>query len=154
MGEGETRPFLVENAGGSSRALGTRFVVGDRGRGTWVGVLEHSVEVRAPGTAGERRRILEQGQSAWYDASGVHPLQADLGSATAWRDGLLVFQDRPLEEVIERLQPYRRGYVVISDPRLAERRVNGVFRLDSLDQSLDLLVRELGAAGWTCRDSP
>ncbi|MBE7373277.1 FecR domain-containing protein [Pseudomonas lopnurensis] len=146
MGEGETRPFLVESAGGSSRALGTRFVVGGRGGGAWVGVLEHSVEVSAPHATGERQRILEEGQSVWYDSRGIHPLQADLANATAWRDGLLVFENRPLEEVIERLQHYRRGYLLIADRQLAQRRVNGVFRLDSLDQSLDLLVQELGAS--------
>lgn len=146
LGEGESRPFVVESAGGSSRALGTRFVVGGRDEGAWVGVLEHSVEVSAPHATGERRRILEEGQSAWYDAQGIHALQLDLVNATAWRDGLLVFENRPLEEVVERLQRYRRGYLVVADRQLAQRRVNGVFRLDSLDQSLDLLVQELGAS--------
>jgi transmembrane sensor len=41
----EPRPFVVDYAGASTQALGTRFVVGMAGEGGWVGMLEHSVEV-------------------------------------------------------------------------------------------------------------
>ena len=40
----ETRPFVVQSAGGQTRALGTRFVVErEDDRQAWVGVLQHSV---------------------------------------------------------------------------------------------------------------
>lgn len=42
----ETRPFVVQSAGGQTRALGTKFVVEREGDSqAWTGVLEHSVEV-------------------------------------------------------------------------------------------------------------
>lgn len=59
----ETRPFVVQSAGGQTRALGTRFVV-DREESSqaWVGVLQHSVAVslqaspkKAPATVCSRK---------------------------------------------------------------------------------------------------
>ncbi|WP_286784475.1 MULTISPECIES: FecR family protein, partial [Pseudomonas] len=144
----EPRPFVVESAGGSSRALGTQFVVGERGKGAWTGVLEHSVGVTmddAP-REGSRERVLQQGQSASYDAEhGVQPLQIDLQRATGWRRGMLVFEAVPLQQVVAQINRYRPGHLMIADADLAQREVNGMFRLDSLDRALDTLSTELGA---------
>ncbi|WP_313515677.1 FecR family protein [Pseudomonas sp.] len=144
----EPRPFVVESTGGSSRALGTQFVVGLRGEGAWTGVLEHSVGVSLDDEPrdGPRERVLQQGQSARYDAEhGVQPLQIDLQRATAWRRGTLVFEAVPLAQVVEQINRYRPGRLVIADADLAQREVNGMFRLDSLERALDTLSTELGA---------
>jgi len=149
LGPGETRPFVVESAGGSSRALGTAFVTGLQGNGAWTGVLEHSVEVglqQAP-AAGAQRRVVQQGQSVRYDArEGVLPLPGlDLQRATSWRRGMLVFDDVSLQSVAERLNHYRPGHIVIADGELGRRHVSGMFRLDSLGAALDTLTSELKA---------
>ncbi|MCV4190150.1 FecR family protein, partial [Pseudomonas aeruginosa] len=67
----ETRPFVVESAGGSTRALGTRFLVSRNDDGSvQVGVLEHRVAVALAhpraGTVG--RRELGEGESLRYSA--------------------------------------------------------------------------------------
>lgn len=145
----EPRPFVVEGAGGSSRALGTQFVVGLRDGGAWTGVLEHSVGVSLEHEPrdGARERVLQQGQSAGYDAEhGVQPLQVDLQRATGWRRGMLVFEAVPLQQVVAQINRYRPGRLVIADADLARREVSGMFRLDSLDSALDTLARELGAS--------
>lgn len=149
MGPGEHRPFVVESAGGSSRALGTAFVTGLQGNGAWTGVLEHSVEVglqQAP-AAGAQRRVVQQGQSVRYDArQGVQPLaDLDLQRETSWRRGMLVFDNASLQSVAERLNHYRPGRIVIADGELGRRHVSGMFRLDSLGAALDTLTRELKA---------
>ncbi|EPL8686531.1 TPA: FecR family protein, partial [Pseudomonas aeruginosa] len=62
----ETRPFVVESAGGSTRALGTRFLVSRNDDGSvQVGVLEHRVAVALahPRTGTVGRRELGEGES-------------------------------------------------------------------------------------------
>lgn len=145
----EPRPFVVEYAGATSQALGTRFVVGGVGDGGWVGMLEHSVEVRlqAEPSQGASRQILQQGQALRYDhAEGVRPWPGhDLQRATDWQRGVLVFERQPLAEVVERLNRYRDGRLVVADGALARREVSGVFRLDNLADAADTLTRELKA---------
>ncbi len=143
----ETRPFVVEYAGATTRALGTRFVVGGEGQGGWVGMLEHSTRVNlleAP-ASGAAERVLEEGQSLRYDSR--HGIRAwpgqDPRRASAWQRGLLIFEREPLAQVAEQINRYRGGHVLITDSALAQREVSGMFRLDNLDQALVMLTDEL-----------
>ncbi|KRP71166.1 siderophore-interacting protein [Pseudomonas paralactis] len=144
----EPRPFVVHSAGGQTRALGTRFVVEREGQSqAWVGVLQHSVEVsmQASPTTGPAERVVQQGQAARYSPDdGVVSLdQFDVDRATSWRRGVLIFDRQPLAKVIEQLNRYRPGRVVLADAALGEREVSGVFRLDMLDSALATLTQEL-----------
>ena len=148
MGEAETRPFVVQSAGGRTRALGTQFVIGrESSDQAWVGVLQHSVAVSllTPPAQGAAQHTLEEGQSARYSAKGgVQKLPGfDLSAATSWRRGVLVFDRQPLGHVIEQLNRYRPGQIVLANPALASRQVSGVFRLDMLDRALHTLTQEL-----------
>ncbi|WP_414159432.1 FecR family protein [Pseudomonas sp. BNK-45] len=144
----EKRPFIVRSAGGQTRALGTRFVVGrESDQQAWVGVLQHSVAVSldAPAQGGTGEQVVQQGQSVRYDPqSGVVALDGlDLQRATSWRRGVLVFDRQPLGVVVERLNRYRPGRVVLANRALAQRQVSAVFRLDMLDAALVTLTQEL-----------
>lgn len=144
----EQRPFVVERAGGSSRALGTRFVVGpEPDGGTWVGMLEHSVAVTLQDAAqtGSGEQLLKEGQSLRYDTTHGIRLwpEQDVRRATAWQRGVLVFEREPLAEVAAQLNRYRSGHLLITDQALARREVSGMFRLDNLDAALGLLTDEL-----------
>ncbi len=145
----EPRPFVVEYAGASTRALGTRFVVGMAGEGGWVGMLEHSVEVKlqAAPVQGVTSQLLQEGQALRYDqAEGVRLWPGrDVQRATDWQRGVLVFERQPLAEVVERLNRYRDGRLLVVDAALAQRQVSGVFRLDNLAVAADVLSAELKA---------
>ena len=148
MSEAETRPFVVQSAGGRTKALGTQFVVGREGSDqAWVGVLQHSVAVslQSPPVQGAAQQTLEEGQSARYSVkNGVQPLPGfDLSAATSWRRGVLIFDRQPLGQVIEQLNRYRPGQILLANPALASRQVSGVFRLEMLDSALQTLTREL-----------
>ena len=149
VSEREARPFVVEYAGASTRALGTRFVVGGEGQGGWVGMLEHSTRVSLgePPLKGAAEQVLNEGQSLRYDhAQGIRlwPDQ-DPQRASAWQRGLLLFEREPLADVVAQINRYRGGHVLIGDSALARREVSGMFRLDNLDQSLVMLTEELKA---------
>ncbi|MCO2999907.1 FecR family protein [Pseudomonas aeruginosa] len=133
----ETRPFVVESAGGSTRALGTWFLVSRNDDGSvQVGVLEHRVAVA----------LAHPGVEA--------PRGGRLDDLTSWRRGLLVFDEQPLGEVVARLNRYRPGHLLVAPGALAQRRVSGVFRVADLEASLqsisdELGMRSLGLAGVT-----
>lgn len=145
----DARPFVVEYAGATSRALGTRFVVGAAGEGGWVGMLEHSVavELQAPPLQGQAGQVLEQGDSLRYDQrKGVRPWPGhDLRRATDWQRGVLAFERQPLAEVVARLNRYRAGQLVVASDALARREVSGVFHLDQLGTAPVVLGEELKA---------
>lgn len=144
----EKRPFVVQSAGGQTRALGTRFVVErEADQQAWAGVLQHSVAVTLQGTPykGASDAVLQEGQAVRYSArEGVVALpEFDLERATSWRRGVLIFDRLPLASVIEQLNRYRPGRVVLTDAALGSREVSGVFRLDMLDTALATLTEEL-----------
>ena len=151
----ETRPFVVESAGGSTRALGTRFLVSRNDDGSvQVGVLEHRVAVALahPRTGTVGRRELGEGESLRYSAEGGGG--GGRGGGPPPRRGLLVFDEQPLGEVVARLNRYRPGHLLVAPGALAQRRVSGVFRVADLEASLqsisdELGVRSLGLAGVT-----
>lgn len=149
VGDRETRPFVVEYAGASTRALGTRFVVGSEGQGGWVGMLEHStrVSLQEPPVTGVAEQLLNEGQSLRFDREhGIRAWpQQDPLRASAWQRGLLVFEREPLGAVVAQINRYRGGRVMIVDAALAKREVSGMFRLDNLEQSLAMLTDELKA---------
>jgi transmembrane sensor len=141
----EKRPFVVQSASGQTRALGTRFVVErEDDRQAWVGVLQHSVAVTLQALP-QKETVLKEGQAARYSPeNGVVALDdLDLERATSWRRGVLIFDRLPLAKVIEQLNRYRPGKVVLTDADLGTREVSGVFRLDMLDTALGTLTEEL-----------
>ena len=53
-----------------------------------------------------------------------------------WMRGRLVFDNRPLGEVVAEIGRYRRGWVVIPSPALRALRVSGTFGTDDPEQAL------------------
>lgn len=145
----KARPFRVGTAHGTVTALGTAFDVRVGEGFTQVAVTEHSVAVD---TAGQAAVTVGEGQQLEFDTQGPGPaLTADTGAITAWRRGRLVFQERPLGEVVAELNRHHAGRIWISDPAIANRQVNGVFRIDdalgalaAIETSLQLRSTRLG----------
>lgn len=130
------RPFLVEAGRGEARAVGTVYAVRRQGDAVGVTVAEGVVEVGLAGSDAPVR--LTVGQHATY---GAHrpPTQAstvDAGAETAWRRGKLIFNRRPLGEVVAELERYRHGRILVTGEDLRRLQVTGVF---DLAQSNDLL---------------
>ncbi|KHN51968.1 FecR family protein [Pectobacterium fontis] len=138
----EKRPFLVEAASGTTRALGTQFIVQNTSQATSVGVVEHSVQVTANG---QTLRLDEQ-QGARYTEQGMTRLPGwNSRERGDWRRGLLIFDQQPLAIVIARINQYRSGTIVIPSTTLRQRQVSGIFSLNELDGALQTIATELGA---------
>lgn len=132
------RPFIVHAGGGTVRAVGTRFDVDLQGRKTDVVVSEGIVEVASGQQAALR---LEAGQGVTYQAGQPPgPLrQEDAQASSAWQRGKLIFNRRPLGEVLAKLGRHLPGKLHLTDGALRELRISGVFELDDPQAALRTL---------------
>ena len=60
---------------------------------------------------------------AAHDGRGVQPpAPVDTDRVVAWRQGWLVFDQQPLSQVVDELNRYRRGHLVLMNEQLGKRR--------------------------------
>ena len=85
---------------------------------------------------------LEKGQAASFD-SQVHTVRdlpdEELSRQLAWSQGLLVFDNKPLRDVIAEVGRYTDVKIEIIDSALADLKVGGRFRVGRLDALLEAL---------------
>lgn len=67
-------------------------------------------------------------------AARREPIDAEKDSA--WRRGLLVFEGAPLGQVVDQINLYRPGRIVLADPDLAKVQLNAVFHIAQIDNSI------------------
>jgi transmembrane sensor len=123
-------PFRVMLGNSEIRVLGTRFNVYRKPNGnTTVTVLEGSVEVRGfgNGSVPEWTRTLDANDQIDYGALGLlnEPHVTRAQDSVRWRTGNYIFENQPLETVLDELTRYTDQRIVIRDPRIASLRVGG-----------------------------
>lgn len=139
------RPFVVETADGSMRALGTRFVVDREADATVLDVIESRVLAQTPRQrqTGEREgTAVQAGERVRITPDGIGPVESiDARSLDdAWRHHQLVVNDRPLADVLDELARNRRGGLYFDRGAVTGIRVNAVLPLDDTDRALQLLA--------------
>jgi transmembrane sensor len=133
------RPLIVRTAEGEMRALGTRFLVAQEADASRLVVLQHSVEARLfDGTT----RVVKEGQAALLSTRNITLASDDERGRAEWLNGRLNVLDESLEQVIDALRPYHRGFLRVA-PEVRGLRVQGVFPLDAPDRTLDALAETL-----------
>ncbi len=152
----DARPFVVLTPHGELQALGTRFLVRLEAHGAQLTVLQDAVAAR-PATCGSpaqpasatgpgcaEQRVVRQGQTALLQADQVQaPIPAS-PDADAWRDGVLVFNNARLADVVAEFARHRTGHLGVH-PSLADRRVSGTFPLADPDHALQALLLGLSS---------
>ena len=163
------RPFDVHADGEVVRAIGTEFNIDLLAEDAAVTVLEGRVAVmsaaqarapvraalfavgagRAPGVAPRLERfpapagalILGVAQQVFITPHGLSTPRRvqDLTATTAWTRGQLVFEHRPLGEVVDELDRDGNQHIVIDSPALRARHVTGVIQLDDARSLLEFL---------------
>lgn len=139
--DSQQRPFRVRTHDGTLTALGTRFTVHQQESETRLDVHEHAVEVALAGDP-TQKRVVQQGQSLRFSASGFEEIQPLNDEAGSWVQGVLSVRDKPLGEVIATLARYRRG-VLRCDPAVAGLRLSGTFPLKDTDAILNIIAQTL-----------
>ncbi|VVE90713.1 FecR family protein [Pandoraea bronchicola] len=99
-------------------------------------------------TAG--RVQLHARQQLVYDERALQSLvNVGDGEMPAWRDGYLRFAEVPLGDVIDEINRYRPGKVVLMNDGLAARPVTGRFAIRSLDVALGQIEHSLQLSAHT-----
>lgn len=138
-------PFVVEAANGEVRVLGTGFDIRHVDDGGSVTLAHGRVAVSAGEQANQT--ILEPGQQVRFGPSGVAEVQpVALEDVLAWRTGRYTFYQARLADVIEEIERYRKGRIVIASSALADERVTGSFPLTDTDAALASLQASVGFA--------
>jgi len=163
------RPFWVEAGRSWIRAVGTAFDVYIRPDAVEVTVSEGTVGVGAgPRSRPETRlsdsqtvqepvALLKAGQQAHVQglATATRQLSSvQLAQTVAWRDGVLYFENQPLNEVAAELGRYSALQFVIEDERVGHLLVGGTFQaspqgaetlMSMLEQGFGLKIERAGS---------
>lgn len=143
-----SRPFIVRAGSAQVRVVGTAFSVRLAGDRVIVTVERGRVEVTDAGVSvlltRDQRVVVGGGVSAEVEA-------IDSGAQLAWRRGRLIIEDQPLSDVLDELQRYRTGFIVVRNPQAGARRLNAVIDLQHIDawlialqQSQPVAIRQYG----------
>lgn len=145
----DPRPFSVASGRGVVRDIGTRFEVERRGEDVAVTLVAGSVSVSLSGGSGAA--TLAPGQQARFGAEGGIVVAAadDIGDASRWTEGTLVFKQRRLGDLIAEVNRYSAVQLRLADAALADLRVSGVFRVGDRASLLEAL-----RVGWSISARP
>jgi transmembrane sensor len=133
----EHRPLIVQTRHGSTRALGTRFIVRAAADLTRVCVLESAVEIHSG--ASSNATHVRAGQQSSFDEHRIAEAAPMPAGTDAWASGRLIVDDWPLAAVIEELARYRPGRLRCA-PEVAGIRVSGVFPVEDTGRALAMLA--------------
>lgn len=135
----KARPFVVHAAAGTTTAVGTVFSVHRTDSQVSVTCVEGTIDVTA-----KRVARLTAGQQIHYGQDIGDVSDVDAMVATAWSKGLLIFRDERLGQVLEQVNRYRSGWIVVADAKRADHKITGVFHLDRTEELLRHIEQTLG----------
>jgi transmembrane sensor len=89
---------------------------------------------------------IHKAEQISYSVSGIDQLvPVDPDQIAAWKVGQLIFRDRPLASVVNEINRYRPGKIIITSADLKRRTVNGTFQIDRLGDFVAQVERLFGA---------
>ncbi|MDH2383624.1 FecR domain-containing protein [Bradyrhizobium sp. CER78] len=138
--------FSVIAASGKTTSAGAQFDVRVDGASVCVTCLtnEARVEYRT------QQVVLKSRQRVTYSDSGFDDVVAiDPSIAAAWQQGLIICNMMPLTDLIQELNRYRSGRIVLLNAEFGRNPVNGRFRIDRPDEALVQIERAFGIRART-----
>ena len=142
------QPLTVQAGAGWLSASQARFNVRNTDHSVCVTCIEGWLAVEVQG----RSVRLDSGRQLTYDAAGLGPVvTVDTEAVIAWREQVLVFNNATLDTVIDEINRYRPGMLVLLNRELGKRRVQARFSLEQLP-GVALLIRD--AYGAKCTELP
>jgi transmembrane sensor len=132
---------VLAASGRTSAAIG-RFDVRREGATVCVTCFDGIVQVERDGQSVS----VPPGHQTTYDSSGLGKIvPIDVGVVSAWQQGQLVFRHEPLSRVVEEINRYRPGRIILLNERLGERDVVATFHLNRIHDAVEHLARTFGA---------
>lgn len=142
------KPFVVEAGRGRIRVLGTRFQVQQDESEAAVLLLEGAVSVTPPTAGGApHSETLRPGEELVFNGAGQwHKRTPDLAFAQGWTHGDLIFNERPLGDLLAEANRYADVQLRLEPSSLHDLPISGVFHAG--DQKALVLALE---HGWRLR---
>jgi len=129
---------LVQVAAGQARILAGQARLGLRNLPGDLSVT--CMEGRARVLLAGREAVLNAGETVAWTAKALGQVaRLPKMAAEGWWRGVLVFDNARLGDVIDELNRYREGRIVVANPAIASRRISGAFYIDQLDQVVEQL---------------
>ncbi|WP_455827380.1 FecR family protein [Pseudomonas graminis] len=142
------QPLKVLAGEGAVSAAQARFNLRNTDQTVCVTCIEGWLSVEVDG----RSVRLEGGRQLTYGAAGMgEPVAVDTQAVVAWREQVLVFNNATLATVVDEINRYRPGMLVLLNKQLGQRRVQARFSLQQL-AGVALLIRD--AYGAKCTELP
>ncbi|MDO9342635.1 FecR family protein [Pseudomonas pergaminensis] len=142
------QPLKVQAGEGWVSAAQARFNLRNTDYNVCVTCIEGSLLVDI---AGHSVR-LDSGRQLTYGAAGVSDVTTvNTQAVVAWREQVLVFNNATLATVVDEINRYRPGMLVLLNKQLGQRRVQARFSLQQL-AGVALLIRD--AYGAKCTELP
>jgi transmembrane sensor len=146
------RPFLVRAGRAEVQVLGTAFSVRREGDGAIVTVARGRVQV----SDGSTSVVVTPEQQVSYTEGRHAPVKAvDTYDTLGWRRGRLVIQDESLRQIVQELNRYYPGRIVLTADIAGEKLLNAVIDLDHIDdwikalaESQPVKVSQFGPLTW------
>jgi transmembrane sensor len=137
-----TTPFTLLAGDGRIVAMGARFNVRIGGQAVYVTCVTGGVRV-------EQRTLtvpLSAGQQLNYSGQGIgQPVRVDPASITAWQDGIVVFEATPVAQVIEEVNRYRPGRIILTSSALGRRLFDARLRIENIGNVVRQIELAFGA---------
>lgn len=122
------RPFTVNAGSGTMLATNARFNVRRDHDQVQIAVESGSVEISSGHWWNRHTERLTNGLSAQIDPDSMTPASpVDIATLTAWRQGKIIFRDQPLVSVVKEMNRYLPQPIIITDHRLDQVHITGVF---------------------------
>ncbi|ENO86922.1 FecR domain-containing protein [Thauera linaloolentis] len=149
------RPLVVDTQHGRLTALGTRFSVSLEDEATLVAVFDGMVEI-APRDA--PAQIIPAGRQIRFSRHSAAPATPARSARESWTRGLLVADDRRLDDFVAELSRYVSVRIEVA-PDIAALRLVGVYpirdpardvgrALTAVQQALPVRARQLDSHDW------
>lgn len=124
------KSFVVLAAGGRIAASAATFDARCIDGGVSVTCLDGALDIHR----GRSVVRLRKGEQVSYSSAGLEQaIAVDPEQVAAWQAGVLIFRDTPLAEVVDEVNRYRPGKIIVINADLKRRVVDGVFRIDRLE---------------------
>lgn len=137
------RPFIVESGEAAIRATGTAFIVRTESESDQITVIEGTVEVGAKRESSSTATVSSGSQIRMERGRLGNSYAVNMPAASAWLRGRLVVNGTPFEEVLEELQRYYPGRIVLWNQHVKKIEVTGTYNVSDPVGALALLVKTI-----------
>lgn len=134
-------PFVVSTPALNVQVLGTKFNVVAFADENVTEVILQEGKVQVEGNVKTFSAELKPNERFIYDdqmkTSTIQNVHA--GQFSAWKDGLLVFRNEPLSEVLKRIGRWYNVEIVMTDPHLLKFRYRATFQDEQIEEVIRLI---------------